>query len=425
MRAAFIALIFSIYLIGSASADDFFDYGLYLRSGVGSNFEGGDQQCFNNPDTPANEFRLGNECTTYGEIMMAGFPKRPSDESPLFFRAQIRMAFVQLGDTNWEGTDKDNQIVLRETFVEAGGLHGSPLTFWVGKRFYRDEDNLYINDFFYIADMSGNGGGIGHIPFMNGLLHLAWLRETSKLETDIGRRSMNVLDARLRSKQVSTRGHIQLWLAYAQLPKATLLPDENGAGAAELSAQEGTGLGARYDFNLNGGFNHFAVMYGTGLLREFNLYAPMDTEAGSPEAKNLEESKRLRVVEHLTWQVSPKIAFHLGSTFEWRDNGDPDKKQTWWNIGARPVYFFTDHYQLALEIGTSYVKQRGEAERRLTRITIAPQIGISRNIWGRPVLRFFISKSYWSSSNRGLVGGNVYGKDTSGGNYGLQLEAWY
>ena len=39
-----------------------------MRSGVGTNDKGGDQVCFSNSGAAGNEFRLGNECWTYGEI---------------------------------------------------------------------------------------------------------------------------------------------------------------------------------------------------------------------------------------------------------------------------------------------------------------------------------------------------------------------
>ena len=38
----------------------------YLRSGTGNNLQGGKQNCFNNPGSEGNEFRLGNECGIYG-----------------------------------------------------------------------------------------------------------------------------------------------------------------------------------------------------------------------------------------------------------------------------------------------------------------------------------------------------------------------
>lgn len=58
----------------------FVDFGTYLRSGIGSSGKGGDEVCFNNPGAAGNEFRLGNECTTYGELVINSFVKRGTSD---------------------------------------------------------------------------------------------------------------------------------------------------------------------------------------------------------------------------------------------------------------------------------------------------------------------------------------------------------
>lgn len=419
MNNKLIALFSLCFFCLPVQADNFFRYGLYMRSGIGSNSQGADQTCFNNPGAPANEFRLGNECANYGEMVFTAHPKRPDESSSFYLYSQMRLAYSQNGDTNWEGANGDDPIAVRESFVEMGGMNGSPVSFWAGKRFYREND-LYMNDFYYFADTSSNGGGIGHIPVGTGFLHFAWLRETSKIETTEGKRAMNLFDLRLKTLELTPKDRFNFWLGYAQLPSAL---DKDLT--TEYASQKGWALGVLHDRSLPGGFNHFAVMFGQGLLREYNLYAPMDTELGSAEARQLKDSRRLRVIEHMTREVNENWAFHFGSSFEWRDQGVNTERETWWNIGARPVYYLTDHYQIAFEAGSSWVNKKGERSRRLTRFTIAPQVSINRSIWGRPLVRAFYSRSFWSSSNRGKVGSDAYKNSTSGGNYGLQVEAWF
>jgi maltoporin len=413
------AFLSAYLLCQNLYAGDFFRYGLYMRSGIGSNSKGADQTCFNNPGTPANEFRLGNECANYGELIFTAHPKRPDDSSAFYLFSQMRLAYSQNGHTNWEGANGDDPIAIRESFVEVGGMGGSPVSFWAGKRFYREND-LYLNDFYYFAETSSNGGGVGHIPIGTGFLHLAWLRETSKIETLDGTRALNLFDLRLKTLEITPSSRMNFWLGFAQLPKATSLDESK-----EFASHKGWSLGVLHDQSVSGGFNHFAVLYGVGLLREFNIYAPMDTELGTSEAQQLKDSRRLRVVEHMTREVTKDWAFHFGSSFEWRDQGVETEQETWWNIGARPVYYLSDHYQLAFEAGTSLVNKKGQDVRRLTRLTIAPQVSINRSIWGRPLVRAFYSRSFWSRSNRGHVGGDAYRGNTSGGNYGLQVEAWF
>lgn len=80
----FIALLCSSNPVFALLNSSFVDFGTYLRSGIGSNGNGGDQVCFNNPGAAGNEFRVGNECTTYGELAITSFVKRGTSQSPLY-----------------------------------------------------------------------------------------------------------------------------------------------------------------------------------------------------------------------------------------------------------------------------------------------------------------------------------------------------
>ena len=42
----------------------------YLRAGTGTNGKGAKEECIYNRGSPANEFRLGNECAIYGETAL-------------------------------------------------------------------------------------------------------------------------------------------------------------------------------------------------------------------------------------------------------------------------------------------------------------------------------------------------------------------
>ena len=162
-------------------------------------------------------------------------------------------------------------------------------------------------------------------------------------------------------------------------------------------------------------------------MDDFNLYGDVTAIKGTDNALNQRRSNRIRMVEHLTYDLTSDLSFHFASVLELRDNGQrTNNKEMWWNIGARPVYFIDDNFQLAGEIGTSIIDPDGGPPRRLTRITIAPQVALYRNIWSRPVVRFFYSRSFWSRSNRGVIGsGGPYASATSGTNIGAQVEVWY
>jgi maltoporin len=63
----------------------------------------------------------------------------------------------------------------------------------------------------------------------------------------------------------------------------------------------------------------------------------------------------------------------------------------------------------------------------LTRLTIAPQLSISENIWGRPVLRAFYTHSFWNDQNKSNIAQNAptYTNKASGGAYGFQMESFF
>ncbi len=390
----------------------------YMRSGVGTNDKGGDQVCFSNSGAAGNEFRLGNECSTYGEIAWSLMHLEGKGPNAPYFKSQIRFAFAPNGHTNWEYANNTEGIAVRETYFEGGRFGGTPYTYWAGKRFYREND-LHMNDWYYFGDMSSNGAGMGHIPFMGGQLHLAWLREVSSTESDIGKHGVTVYDVRLKELKVTDKNKAFIWLGYATAPGGTTT-------TKVYEASKGYLAGLFLETGLPKGFNHFALMYGKGLLDDFNVYGSSALEAGSTAHKEQEASNKIRIVEHITYDWTNKLSFHASTSLELRDSGaDNNNRTTWWNIGVQPMYFFSDHHQLVGVLGTSLIDADGSQPKRLTRFTIAPQVSAGRNIWARPVIRLFYTRSWWSTSNKGSVGGTTYAGETSGASYGVQGEVWF
>jgi maltoporin len=392
----------------------------YMRSGVGTNDKGGDQVCFSNSGAAGNEFRLGNECGTYGEIAWSLMHLQGKGSSAPYFKSQIRFAFAPNGHTNWEYANNNNGMAIRETFFEGGRFGGTPYTYWAGKKFYREQD-LHMNDWYYFADMSSNGAGMGHIPFMGGQLHLAWLREVSSTESDIGKHGVTVYDARLKELKLTEKNKGFVWLGYATAPGG-----RDNSNNKTYEASKGYLAGFFLETGLPKGFSHFTIMYGKGLLDDFNIYGSSALEAQSTAHKKQEKSSKIRVVEHFTYDLNNKLSFHASTSLELRDSGDDNNnRSTWWNIGVQPMYFISDHHQIVGVLGTSMVDADGSEAKRLTRFTVAPQVSAGRNIWARPVIRLFYTRSWWSTSNKGSVGGTTYAGETSGASYGVQGEVWF
>lgn len=419
------------------------DFHGYFRAAVGNNGKGGKQTCYGNPGTMGNEFRLGNECGIYGEAALSAPLLKTADTEP-YAVSILRLAFTPPGNSVFErsvpgppaATSKDanntvptkeSALAVVEAFVEGGRFANSPLTYWAGKRFYRDVD-IVINDLFYYANMSANGAGVGNIPLGGGNLAAALLFETGDAVTDKGQNQKQYIDLRWQQIPISSRSQLNFWAAAGQTPGGI------GSSGTEYVAQKGFVFGTRWRRTLWEGSHDLSVIYGRGLLERLDVYGPA---ALAKAADNPNGPERLRVVSN--WNVQPwaKFGFHAAAMVDIFDphvNGR-DSSGRWWNVAARPIWFISKHLQLAAEAGHSVYLDRGEknadgsptGERHLTRLTLAPMLAVDSKLWSRPVIRFFYSYSFWNNANRAGIGKQApaLAGATSGQNVGIQTELWF
>jgi maltoporin len=396
------------------------DFHGYMRSGIGATGSGGDQLCLNNPGSAGNEFRLGNECGSYSELTFNfNHLNSKSGSGGPVARSQVTMAYTTDNHANWENANSGDGIAIRELYVEAGRFNGSPLSFWIGNRYYRRND-LYMNDFYYFADMSSNGAGIHGIPVGKMKLDLAMLRQVDSTATDQGSIALTVLDGRLLSIPAGKLGEFTLWVAYGE--------SSGGVGTTDgldYGEQSGWLAHALLASNFDHGFNHLSLGYGKALLEDLNIYFTPQA-LGSSEFDQQKRKERIRLIEHLTYRLSPSWEGHLALQGEWRNLGDSEQEQ-WLSVGIHPVYYISDHYQLVMQLGHSIVERQGGAPTRsLTRITIAPQLSLASSIWSRPVLRAFYTTSFWNRANRGQVGSGTHlANQTKGSSFGFQFELFF
>jgi len=382
----------------------------YARAGVGTNTFGGDQECFFNQGTGTNNFRLGNECSNYLEIATK-FNAVKGETKKAF--TQFRISNSSLGRDTYESQEPDISFV--EAFAEMQGMTEKPWSFWIGKKFYRDQD-VYMDDYYYFGNMSGNGGGMGNIDLLGGKLSLAYLRKVSDTKTTVGYQGITVYDARLKEIKLSDNLKEHFWLAYGHAPESM-----NATNGTRYLKSNGFILGTLFDYNLNNnGFNHFAIIFGTGLMNGFNLYGESLNTFGSIQTRE----KRMRLINHTTYDINEKWTFHSTAEYERHLNGS-DIADQWLSIGARPIYRVTQNFHLVSEVGHNIVQNVGE--RHLTRITLAPQLGINESIWGRPVLRAFYTHSIWNDKNMSNIAQNAptYANKTNGGSFGVQMESFF
>jgi maltoporin len=201
-----------------------------------------------------------------------------------------------------------------------------------------------------------------------------------------------------------------------------------GSNAAASDEKTGYLLTAQhFQGGILGGFNKLALQYGRGNGAGMNW---IPAYAGG---NNSTKGESIRLVEQL--YIAPAGSNWSGmGTFIW-DNlkkapWDLEQRQ-WMSFGVRPQYNFSDNFSLAMELGVDRAKDDSQADAKwatLTKLTIAPQLSLSRGFWSRPVLRGFVTYATWNEAARNGVNANsnnVFADKKYGITYGVQAETWW
>lgn len=422
-----------------------FEYGGYMRAPVGTNSSGGKQIQLTNPGSQGNEFRLGNE-TGYGEAYFTQHFFKSLDKKAPFFDAHLTFAYnpsmnSQYSDTSTTG----DYIQFVEAYAKGGNLGDVPLSFWAGKRFYRDAD-IHMNDFFYFANMSGNGGGVEDIPVSNGTLAVALLQyadDRTLNNSTTGNPAKHALDLRWKELALSESDQLHLWFVQAYTaPGKGKIPSTGTT--VDYQASSGNAIGARWRHSLSQGNNDLALVYGTGVMESLTL----DSTAFASD-DSVKKRRRLRLVENYSTELSEKWAIQAAAVYEDADSGaSTANKSNWTSLGVRPLYYFSNHYRIQGELGYSVVRDDSEVDgsgnaagnRNLTRLTIAPEVAFGKGYYTRPVIRFYVTYSSWNAANKDASNPkSLIGKlNSSGGGSivslngkssetqtGFQAEVWF
>lgn len=389
-----------------------FEFHGYLRSGAGLNGEGGRMIAFQAPGAGA-KFRLGNEADAYSELTFVNNwinAKREIDKA--WLKTNITVEADTTESSTYASSDK---FRLREAFVQMGNvLQSQPdAKFWAGERYYR-RLNIDINDF-YLLDTSGYGGGLEDLNLKFAQASVAYLAGAREdILTNNGTYPKSLLDARLYGIKVPY-GKLGLWYDYSfskggTTPENTQIPSVGGWAV---------GIGHTRT-ELWGGYNRLTFQYGVGAAANFSTSIDDPTPV-------LQNAHTFRFTESNVFQPSRYFAVQPLVIYQQQFSGVPNSgSNSWLSLGARPVFFFTEHISLAVETGFDKTHSGiGHFDGWLRKFTIAPQIGAGREFFSRPVLRAFITYANWSDGLKGFVGGPVYANKTSGFNFGLQAETWW
>lgn len=398
-------------LMGAAGSAQALEFHGYFRSGIGLGNKDGGQTCFSLPGVPGNgNFRLGNECGTYGE---AQFDHNLYDgKDGVKFDYHLMLGYFAPAQTDFENlADSGSHIALRQNYAEAKNLpflNGGSA--WIGKRYYQRHD-VHINDFFYWNN-SGPGAGVEKIKFggdLNG--SFAIFRANGFANGDPNNNATTMLDARIAGINLGPAGSLEVGLQFNQA-------DTNAA-----NKKSGTAVTAEWSLPILGGVNKLFLTKGTG-----SANAPF---LGNPNNTPGTQDGSWGVQDMLQWQISPEFSgMAVLGTWKFKNN------YKWDYIGARPVIHFSDYFKLQFEGGLNRIKAEGQSAAQLAKFTIAPTLVAGRGFWTRPELRFYYTYAKWNDKARdgvfGPGGGTVaggtagpFGNNTNGSSFGFQAEAWW
>lgn len=379
------------------------EFGGYFRSGFGTSSEGGKEACFGLAGA-SSKYRLGNECETYGELAFGG--EAYKGQNGLGIRINTRLAFVVNQDQDWEQFSpswREMNVVAEN--IGTGAF--SKAKAWVGKRFY-DRQDVHITDY-YFWNNSGPGAGLENIDLGVGQLAYAIVRNADT--TNSGRTAL-AHDVRFSGIKVNPDGALTLG---AQINQKRVVSGAGTVAGGHLLTLMHT------QANVMGGFNKVALQYGKG----------SGAGTGGINFGATTDDTVMRVVEQIMVQPSGTRWSGMG-TFVYQDTKSAGTHTKWTSIGARPIYHFSDNYNLAVELGHDIVKPDGGATRKLTKFTIAPQLSAGGSFWSRPVLRAFYTYGKWNTAAQAaaaagtpLSSTGVFGSSTSGSTVGFQVETWW
>jgi len=396
----------------------------YLRTGTGTTSEGGSQQCFGlgGGGVAQAKYRLGNECETYGEAMVVA----PFGKSDGAWAKYNLMLAVQNGTESDYSDVKSGSFDLanRQNFFQAGGFFPKgafeDASIWVGKRYYNRHD-VHINDYYYWNN-SGQGFGIDDINLGAAKVGASFHMNGGQGGQPAGSVVPKRYAARVYDIETNPNGKVQAELVYLR-------------GDTDGNAQTGTGTMLMVEHTqdgLLGGFNKLAFIWGNKLggvpwAPTYNGGGQGDESAGS----------QFRLVDQLYFDlkgtnISGMATFVYAKTkcCDWLGTGD----KKWVSLGARPQYNFSDNVSLAVEAGYDQTTVGDKPTAKLAKLTVAPQLSLSRGFWARPVFRAFATYAKWNTQASLDAGGDatnpisaagVFGDKRNGMSYGVQVEAWW
>lgn len=401
------------FAVPAARADGI-DFHGYFRVQAGGTSEGGNLQCFQGNFPVRSKYRLGNECDNFAEPSIA---LNFGDSNGVWGRWKLTTAIQSQGKQDAESTTGGGMnFLMRENYYAGGGFFGKGAfenaSVWVGQRFYNRHD-VHMTDYYYWSS-GGPGAGIEEISAGPVKLALAYFQNggnaNAAADTVVKRLQLRFYDISLNPGGKLEGEFVHLFDSSAN-PAAT-----KGSGNALFLEHTQDGI--------LGGWNKFSLIWGTNKGGNGFEWLPVFPGTGKSDSSAMRLTEQLYVdFKGTGWTGTATAAY--GKV----DDKTSPGALTWTSFGVRPQYNFTEQVSVALEAGTDQGKDTTGATAKtykLSKITVAPQLALTRGVWARPVLRAFATYASWNDDQQAAgVANGVFAAKKSGMTFGVQAEAWW
>ncbi|GGP22546.1 carbohydrate porin [Silvimonas iriomotensis] len=403
----------------------------YFRAGWGEAGKGGNMQCFG---VGYAKFRLGNECDAYGEIGL---------DIPVFNQSNgaVWTAHTMVNtDIPYSADYWDTKLAFAQNYISVahwgdGALKDAVL--WAGLRYY-DRPDLHMLDYKYLVG-DGSGAGIENINLGNDVMFSYALMRPAD-SNDLGRTWLENLFKVSNIKAgpgafTFNAGLTGAW--HSDNTTVTTTDPLTGLSTTTTSATAQTSngwyLSGLYDHPVGDlGSNRIGLQYGRGANATGN-FSSINQGAASDDST-------LQVFDNITLEPKDSQWTVMGhAVYRSDDYSDTTGgKRTWWAVGARPQYHFTDIFGFATELGYESYKQDNLdlGNENITKVTFALTAAAGKGAYARPELRLFYTYAKWNDaamkdpgnpmnavSSKGVH--SVYENSTNGSSFGVQAEAWW
>ncbi|MDH5546286.1 MAG: carbohydrate porin [Gammaproteobacteria bacterium] len=415
----FYALLISFFCSSTVLATQSgFAYHGYFRSSMGISQDAKSQSKFQLPGARA-KYRLGNEPDTNMELQLDYvYALSQSEKNGANIKSVIMLdGYATQGESNGFALGH-----LAQAYFSFNQFTSNATSLWMGRRYYQRK-SVHIMNHFWLNPGQNSHAGIGVENFKTGpgKLDIALFRNEDNVDANASNVvNSTVADFRWHSLTLSDPLKLTLWAQAALRGAVPVLSYENKTGYA---------FGYWLDYKTDKLKNTLMTLFQQG--------ATITQSGTNPRAVredlgwNLDSANIVEVNNQLTLEASPYYAFQFSLLYRRDDRGTAGNNLlTWFSSGIRPLFYLSQHLNLALETGLDYVKDEvNQRSGGLGKFTAALQIAADRGFKSRPVLRMFVTLAQWSESFRGLVGnipGNsAYANSTRGWTVGSQVESWW